>query len=112
MKVLFDQNVPTKLRRFLRLHWTTTAAELGWSELKNGDLLAIAESAGFEILITCDQNLEYQQNLSGRKIAVLGTRHERLEDCKGPCTDYPGCHGGGTGLWLCVSQNRRAGELA
>jgi len=71
VKVLFDQNVPAKLRKHLRGHWITTAAELGWAELKNGNLLAAGESAGFEAMITCDQSIQYQQNLSNRKIAIL-----------------------------------------
>ena len=44
---------------------------MGWAELSNGDLLTRAEDAGFDLLISCDQNLSYQQNLTGRRIAVL-----------------------------------------
>lgn len=44
---------------------------MGWAELSNGDLLAAAEAAGFELLITCDQDLPYQQNLTRRRLAVL-----------------------------------------
>ena len=71
MRVLFDQGTPSPLRRFLDGHVVTTAFELGWQRLRNGELLAQAEAAGFELLITTDQNLKYQQNLSGRQIAVL-----------------------------------------
>lgn len=49
----------------------STAYELGWSALKNGELLRIAESQGFELLVTTDTNLKYQQNLAGRKIAIV-----------------------------------------
>lgn len=49
----------------------STAYELGWSTLKNGDLLAAAESNGFEVFVTTDTNLAYQQNLSNRKIAIV-----------------------------------------
>ena len=71
MKIIFDQNVPRALARNLGPHQVTRSAEKGWQELKNGDLLAAAEAAGFDLLITCDQNLEYQQNLTGRKIAII-----------------------------------------
>ncbi len=49
----------------------STAYELGWSTLKNGELLAAAESNGFEVFVTTDTNLPYQQNLSNRKIAIV-----------------------------------------
>jgi hypothetical protein len=55
----------------------TRTGELGWQSLENGDLLDAAEQAGFEILITCDQNVRYQQNFTDRKLAVviLSTNH-------------------------------------
>jgi hypothetical protein len=71
MKVLFDQGVPVPLRRALTGHSIETAYERGWSTLKNGALLAAAEQAGFDALVTTDQQLRYQQNLSGRRIAIL-----------------------------------------
>lgn len=71
MKILFDANTPAPLARFLRGHDVTRTDELGWQGLDNGTLLAAAEDAGFELLITCDQNVRYQQNLAGRKLAVL-----------------------------------------
>lgn len=52
------------------MHEVSTAFELGWSELKNGELLQAAQSGGFDILVTTDKNLRYQQNLAGRDIAV------------------------------------------
>jgi hypothetical protein len=52
-------------------HQVATAYELGWSQLQNGALLNAAEQDGFEILITTDQQLRYQQNLSGRQIAIV-----------------------------------------
>ena len=70
MKVLFDQGTPAPLRLFLTEHKVSTAHELGWSNLKNGDLLSAAE-ANFDVFITTDQNLRYQQNLSGRNLAIL-----------------------------------------
>jgi hypothetical protein len=71
LKVLFDQNAPRPLTRFLANHQVIRAAELDWSELKNGDLLRAAEEAGFDVLVTTDRNLAYQQNLKDRKLAIV-----------------------------------------
>lgn len=58
-------------RKALPKHFVKTAYEMGWAGLKNGALLARAQDAGFEVLLTVDQNLRYQQNLKGRVIAVV-----------------------------------------
>jgi hypothetical protein len=71
MKILFDQGTPVPLRNHLPLHAVETAYEKGWSDLTNGDLLARAEAEGFDALITTDQNLRHQQNLTGRRISVV-----------------------------------------
>jgi hypothetical protein len=71
MLILFDQATPVPIRRYLGLHTVRTAAQQGWAELVNGDLLAAAESAGFELLLTTDKNMRYQQNLAGRTIAIV-----------------------------------------
>ncbi len=71
MKIVFDQGTPVPLRRHLAAHSVTTIGELGWSSLSNGILLDVAEQAGYELLITTDQNLRYQQNLTHRKLAIL-----------------------------------------
>ena len=71
MRVLFDQGTPVLLRRHLSNHLVETAFELGWSTLRNGALLDRAEAEGFELLITTDQSLHHQQNLAGRRLAVL-----------------------------------------
>jgi predicted nuclease of predicted toxin-antitoxin system len=71
MKLLFDQGTPAPLRNHLPNHIIETAYEKGWSTLKNGDLLTRAEAEGFDALITTDQRLRYQQNLTGRKISVV-----------------------------------------
>ncbi len=70
MKILFDQGTPVPLRRSLAPHEVATAYELGWSNLVNGDLLAAAEGK-LEALVTTDKNLRYQQNLQGRRLAIL-----------------------------------------
>ena len=76
-RILFDQNVPRALAKLLTGHEVRTAADQGWQELENGDLLKAAEDAGFFAMVTADQNIRYQQNLAGRKIAlvVLSTNH-------------------------------------
>ena len=71
MKILFDQGTPVPLRRHLPEHTIDTAYELGWSALTNGDLISAAEQEGYDLLITTDQNLRYQQNLVGRHLAIL-----------------------------------------
>ena len=71
MKILFDQGTPVPLRRHLPRHDVATAAEMDWSQLTNGELLAAATEAGFELLVTTDQNLRYQQDLKERTIAVV-----------------------------------------
>ncbi len=72
MLVLFDHGTPRTLARFLMDHHTVAEARSrGWQEVGNGELLALAEAAGFEVLVTTDQNLSYQQNLKGRKIALV-----------------------------------------
>jgi hypothetical protein len=71
MRILFDQGTPAPLRYFLVEHRIETTYERGWSDLSNGSLLAAAENASFELLVTTDQNLLYQQNLSARNIAIL-----------------------------------------
>ena len=71
MRILFDQGTPVPLRQSLSAHSVSTAYELGWATLKNGELLCSAEERGFEVLITTDTNLRYQQNLAVRRIAVV-----------------------------------------
>jgi hypothetical protein len=70
MRILFDQGTPAPLRGALSGHQVATVYELGWSTLSNGELLKKAEGA-FDLLITTDQNLRYQQNLAGRQLAIL-----------------------------------------
>ena len=71
LRVLFDKNVPVPLRRNLTGHQVRTATEEGWGTLGNGELLARAEASGFDVLLTCDQNVQYQQNLTRRKISMV-----------------------------------------
>ena len=71
MRVLFDQATPVPIRRFLIGHTVRTAAQEHWDTLKNGELLTVAEHAGFEVFLTTDKNMRYQQNMTGRTIAVV-----------------------------------------
>ncbi len=71
MLVLFDQSTPVPIRPFLKGHTVETAWQRGWDKLKNGDLLKAAEEAGFEVLVTPDKNIRYQQNLSEHAIAIV-----------------------------------------
>lgn len=84
MRILFDQGVPVPLRRYLHPHSVDTAAERGWAKLKNGDLLSHVESNGYELFVTTDKNLQYQQNLSSRAIGILvlsTTSWPRIQKC-------------------------------
>ena len=59
------------IRPYLEGHTVRTAAQEGWDRLRNGDLLTAAEEAGFDLLLTTDKNMRYQQNLAGRGIAIV-----------------------------------------
>ena len=72
MRILFDKNVPVRVRGFLPNHEVRTIPEMQWPErLKNGPLLNLVEESGFDVLVTCDQNMRHQQNLAGRQMAVV-----------------------------------------
>ncbi len=70
MKIVFDKCVPRPLRKELPGHDISTAEQMGWGELENGNLIRAAEEQ-FEAIVTSDQQWKYQQNLVGRKIAIL-----------------------------------------
>ena len=71
MRILFDQGVPRALAWSLRHHEVADARQLGWERISNGVLLKPAEEAGLELIVTTDKNMRYQQNLLGRKIAIV-----------------------------------------
>ncbi len=71
MKILCDQNVPRPLVKYLTGHEVTRAAQLGWAELKNGNLLTACEDAGFDVLLSGDKTIRHEQNLTHRKIALV-----------------------------------------
>ena len=82
MRVLLDESLPRQLARELTGHETRTVTQQRWRGLKNGLLLAQAEAEGFDVLVTADQNIEYQQNLDtvGVGIIVLAAVTNRIED--------------------------------
>jgi predicted nuclease of predicted toxin-antitoxin system len=72
LRILFDKNVLVGVRRFLSGHEARTFVEMQWHpQLENGELLRAAEAAGFDAIITSDQNIVHQQNLTGRKLAMV-----------------------------------------
>jgi len=82
MQVLFDQGTPVPLRNYLTSHTVTTVFEKRWSTMQNGELLLAAEREAFEVLVSTDQNLKHQQNLSARRIAIvvlMTTNWRRIE---------------------------------
>jgi hypothetical protein len=81
MLILFDQSAPAPLRFHLKAHIVIEARERGWDRLVNGELLNRAEAAGFELFLTADKNLRYQQNLTDRKIAIVVLGNARWPVC-------------------------------
>ncbi len=71
MRILFDHATPSGIAKSLAGHEVTEAIERGWDRISNGELLRVAEAAGFELLLTTAKRIRYQQNLTSRKIAVL-----------------------------------------
>ena len=71
MLVLFDHGTPFPLRPFLEGHSVKRTQDMGWDWLTNGELLEVAEAGGFDLLLTTDKNIRYQQNLTGRKISIV-----------------------------------------
>jgi predicted nuclease of predicted toxin-antitoxin system len=84
MRILLDECMPRKLKPLLPGHDVRTVAEAGYAGKKNGELLQLAEKAGFEIFLTLDRGIEHQQNLAGRRISlvVLRTKSSRLRDVR------------------------------
>jgi len=75
MRILFDHGTPSGISGSLPGHDVTEAIERGWDKISNGELLTQAEDAGFDVLLTTDKRIRYQQNLTGRKIAIVVLRN-------------------------------------
>ncbi|MDQ2840519.1 MAG: DUF5615 family PIN-like protein [Acidobacteriota bacterium] len=82
MRVLLDECVPRRLQRYIINHESQTVPQAGFAGKKNGELLNLAEHAGFDVLLTVDKGMSQQQNMSGRKIAVLivGAQSNEIDD--------------------------------
>lgn len=82
MRILLDECVPRPLARELTGHDVSTVTQMGWSGKKNGELLVLMAKAGFEVLLTTDQSLRFQQNLAAHQISfvVLLASRNRLAD--------------------------------
>jgi predicted nuclease of predicted toxin-antitoxin system len=82
MRIRIDECIDERLRNSLTSHDCQTARYAGLAGLKNGDLLKAAEAAKFDVFLTVDQGIEYQQNLTGQKIAIIifRTKSNRLQD--------------------------------
>src|ERR1700682_1542556 len=77
MLVLFDNGTPRGLARFPTGHSVEEARARGWEELSNGELIDVAERAGFEVMVTTDKNIRYQQNPKVRRIALVVLEHSQ-----------------------------------
>ena len=82
MRVLLDNNLDHRFARLLPGHDVAHARHMGWTELQNGEPIAAGEEGDFDVLITGDKNLRYQQNLNGRTIRII-TLDSRFIDLKG-----------------------------
>jgi len=82
VRVLLDECVPRKFKNSLTGHECQTVPEAGFSGKRNGELLSLAEAAGFDVLLTVDQGIPYQQSISGRNLAllILKTKSNQLVD--------------------------------
>jgi hypothetical protein len=75
VKILFDNGTPRPIERVLEGHQVFHARRIGWHELMNGELLQRAEAEGFEVFVTTDRNIRYQQDLSTRRISIVVLRN-------------------------------------
>jgi len=84
MKILLDENLPHDLRYFLAGHEVFTVAYMGWSGMENGELLKIAGDSGFDVMLTKDSGVEYEQPLAALPIAVvvMKSKTNKLDDIR------------------------------
>jgi predicted nuclease of predicted toxin-antitoxin system len=76
MKLLLDENMPHRLRQYLPGHEVFTSAFMGWTGVRNGILLSLAAAAGFDVILTLDAGIEYEQNLTNLPCSVIIVRAE------------------------------------
>jgi hypothetical protein len=77
LKILFDNGTPRPIAKVLVGHEVSFARRIGWHELENGDLIKNAEDAGYDLILSTDKNIRYQQNLVGRRIAIVVLRNQQ-----------------------------------
>ncbi len=82
MKILFDNGTPRPIAHVLTGHEVTFAREIGWHELENGDLIQKAEEASYDLLLSTDKNIRYQQNLAERAIALVVLGNSQWPDVR------------------------------
>lgn len=82
MKILFDNGTPKPIARSLIGHEVAYARQIRWHELENGELIQRAEDAGFDVFLSTDKNIRYQQNLAGRKIAIVVLSNQQWPNVK------------------------------
>jgi predicted nuclease of predicted toxin-antitoxin system len=82
LRVLLDEDLPHQLRLLLVGHHVFTVRHLGWNGLKNGELLSTADAAGYDVFVTGDKNLSYQQNIEARRIAVVVLSAQKIDQIK------------------------------
>ncbi len=82
MKVLFDNGVPKRIADCPIGHEVIRARQIGWHELKNGELIERAEQAGYNLLLSTDKNMRYQQNLGGRAISIVILGNQQWPDVR------------------------------
>ena len=82
MKILFDNGNPKPIASSLSEHEITYVRRIGWHELKNGELIQRAEKAGYDLLLSTDKNMRYQQNLTGRTIAIVILGNQQWPDAR------------------------------
>ncbi len=78
MKIILDENLPKALKRYFSAYEITTVQEQGWAGIKNGELIARIDGV-YDVFLTSDKNLKYQQNLTGRRVAIIELPTNRLK---------------------------------
>jgi hypothetical protein len=99
MRILLDRGTPSGIVRSLGGHEVTEAIERGWDRISNRELLTNAEAAGFDLLLTTDKKIRYQQNLKGRKIAIVAWQFSVAHRADASQSNRTGC------------ERRHAGQL-
>ena len=103
-RLLLDESVPAGLRGILTAFEVKAAPEMGWAGISNGKLLDLAETAGFEIMVTADSNIRAQQRLVGRKISLVVLTTNHWDTIKADArTDRAACDRAGQGTYTVVN---------